>query len=413
MKKSKLYSMALAILISFGLWLYVVSNVSQEDDNTFYNIPVILEGETALSEQNLMITGMSSSTVSLNISGARSDLNKLNNDNIIVKMNLSDIDEPGRHALTYKDPTYTADVPSNAFVVERKNPQTIYVDVDYRRTKEVEVRVKWTGTRSEDYLYDTENAVLDYPAITVVGPAAVADLIDHAVIEVDLTERLESVSESFRYTLCDAGGEPVDAEQITTNVEEVHLDVRIQKMKELDLVANVVYGGGATEWNTVVDVKPDTIRVTGSEAVLAELGDTLTVCTVNLAEVEQSSKDLSYTINLPEGVTNQTGVAEAIVTVSISGVSTKEFVIENIQSTNVPAGMEAEIISANLTVKVRGPAADMAKLTVEDVSAVVDFSAAEVGTATYKATIVFAEGFKNVGALKTYSVSATVQAAEE
>ena len=160
-------------------------------------------------------------------------------------------------------------------------------------------------------------------------------------------------------------------------------------------------------------MQPETIRVSGGEAVLEELGDVLTVCTVNLAELEKSSNELKYTISLPEGVTNQTGVSEAVVTIKITGVSTREFTINNIQSINVPEGMEAEIINANLTVKVRGSAAEMLQLTQEDISAVVDFSAAEIGTATYKATIAFSEEFKSIGALKTYSVSATVQAAAE
>lgn len=413
MKKSKLYSILLSILIAFGLWMYVVTNVSQEDDNTFYNIPVVMTGETVLAEKNLMITSVSSNTVSLNLSGSRSDLNKVDNSNIIVKADLSSIDEPGDNIyLDYKI-SYAADVPNNAFTVEQKNPLGIYVDVDYRRTKEVDVRVKWTGTRSEDYIYDTENMVLDYPAITVIGPAAVADQIDHAQIEVDLTNRSESFSESFRYTLCDVDGEPVDAQQITTNVEEVHLDVKIQQIKDLDLVANVIYGGGASEVNTTVEIQPQSIRVSGGEAVLEELGDALMVCTINLAELEKSTTEQKYTISLPEGVTNHTGVTEAVVTVKITGVSTREFTINNIQSINVPEGLEAEIINANLTVKVRGPSAEMMLLKPEDITAVVDFSAAEIGTATYKATITFAENFKNLGALKTHSVSAEVRALEE
>ena len=72
-------------------------------------------------------------------------------------------------------------------------------------------------------------------------------------------------------------------------------------------------------------------------------------------------------------------------------------------------GMEAEIINANLTVKVRGPVGQISKLTEEDIVVEVDFTNAEVGTATYKANIRFAEGFEGVGALKTNSVSAMVQ----
>lgn len=412
MRRNKIYSVILSVVIGFGLWLYVVNNVSQEDDMTFYNIPVVMEGETALTEQNLMLTRISSKTVTVNLSGSRSDLNKINSGNLVVKVDLKQIEEPGENIALVPKITSSADIPSNAFVVESKNPTVIYVDVDTRRTKEVPVLPKWTGTRSEDYIYDTENVVLDYPVVSVTGPAAVADLIDHAEIEVDLSERTESISEAFRYTLCDAEGNPVEADMITTNVEEIRMDVSIQRIKEVKLKVDVVHGGGTSEKNTTVTLSHDAIRLSGGEAVLAEFGDTYTVATINLADIEKST-DLTYALTLPEGVTNQTGVTEVTVTVRIQGLATREFTVEHIRSVNIPEGLQAEIINANLTLKVRGPMDEISRLTAEDITATVDFSAAEVGTSTYKATITFAEGFANVGAMKTSSVSATVQSAEE
>lgn len=413
MRRTKLYSLLLSIFVAFGLWLYVVTNVSQGDDKTFYNIPVVMEGESVLNERNLMITSVSTKSVSMHLSGIRSNLNKINSGNITVKVDLSSIREPGENIALSYTPSYPGDVPSNAFVVESQNPSRIYVNVDYRRTKEIPVEIKWTGTRSESCLYDTENAMLDNSTVTIVGPAAVADQISRAVIEVDLTNRTESMSESFRYTLCDEEGNPVNAEQITTSVEEVRVDLQIQRIKVVTLTADLIYGGGATEQNTTVEIEPKTIRVSGSEAVLADVGDIYSVGTINLAELEKVSNTLTYTVTMPEGVTNQTGVSEVTVTVTFTGLKTKDFIIDNIQPINVPQGLDAEIINANLMVKVRGPASQIDKLTEEDITAVVDFSNAEIGTATYKASITFADGFANVGAMKTYSVSATVQAAED
>lgn len=412
MAKSKIYSVVLSLVVAFGLWLYVVTNVSQEDDVTFYNIPVVMEGEAALAEENLMITGRSVQTVSVNIFGKRSDLNKINNGNLTAKVNLSKIEEPGENIQLPYTIGYPDNVSANDFTEESKNPGFIYVDVDYRRTKEVQVQLKWTGTRSEDYIYDTENAVLDYPAITVIGPAAVADLIHHAEIEIDLTEQVKSISDSYRYTLCDEEGNAVDAEQITTNVEEVHVDLPIQRIKDVKLAVDVIYGGGANESNVKVSIEPQSLRLSGGDAVLEEFGDTYTVATLNLADIERS-ESFTYTLTLPEGITNQTGVSEVTVTVKYTGLITREFTLDTFQSINVPAGMAAEIINASLTVKVRGPAEEINALTAEDITAVVDFSSAEVGTATYKATIIFGEEFSNVGALKTSSVSATVQVLEE
>ena len=413
MRRNKLYSVVLSLAVAFGLWLYVVNTVSQQDDRTYYNVPVVMEGESILNEDNLMITSRSTSTVSVHLSGPRGELNKITNSNsLTVKVDLSKITEPGDDIALAYTVVYPSNVNGSSLTEESRNPQAIYVDVDYRRTKEIPVQVSWTGNRSEDYIYDTENAVLDNPTITVAGPAAVVDQIDHAQIEVDLSEQVKSISQSYRYTLCDAAGEPVDAQQIVTSVEEVRLDMQIQRIKELDLVVDVVYGGGATASNTEITLSQETLRVSGGEAVLSELGDSFTVCTINLADVERSSTELTFPINLPEGVTNQTGVSELTVKIRISDVMTKEVTIENFRVVNVPEGLSAEIITASLTVKVRGPADEITSLEEEDIVAEADFTNAEVGTATYRVVVIFPEGFEDVGALKTNSVTAMVQAGE-
>jgi YbbR domain-containing protein len=200
----------------------------------------------------------------------------------------------------------------------------------------------------------------------------------------------------------------VDAQWITTSVEEVQLTAQIQQIEEVALVADVVYGGGATAENTKITLSPEVIRVSGGKAVLEELGSSYTVGTIVLADIEKSSHEQTFPLTLPEGVTNQTGVSEVTVTIRFSGLKTKEFVVDTIEMVNVPEGMTAEIINANLTVRVRGPETEISRMSEDDLSAVVDLSAAEAGTATYKSVIKISDEFPNVGAMKTSSVSATV-----
>lgn len=255
---------------------------------------------------------------------------------------------------------------------------------------------------------DREHKLLDYAYINVDGPASVADLIEKAVIEVDLREQRESIDQNFRYTLCDAEGNPVDAQLITTNVAEVNLKVKIQRVKEVKLRLDVTYGGGATEKNTSIEISPATIRVSGGEAVLEELGDELTIGKLNLAEITKS-QELAFQITLPEGVTNETGTTEASVRIHFTGLSTREFVLDDIKIINVPEGMEVDLITQKLTVVLRGPTADVAKIKEEDVTITVDFTGEEAGTNTFKATIHCGEGYETVGAVGTYAVSATVK----
>lgn len=404
--KSKLTSILLSVAIAFGLWMYVITSVSPGSVESYYNIPVAWEGEALLAERNLMITGTSATSATLELSGNRSDLYKVNRENITLKASLSSIMEEGTHEITYI-PSYPGDVASNAFEVLSQSPKYIYVTVEKRVTKPVPVEVKWIGSTPDGFMSDRENKVLDYADITISGPASVADLIEKAVIEVDLTEQRESISQNYRYTLCDAEGNPVDAQQITTNVEEVHLDVKVQLVKEVRLMVDVIYGGGANETNTRVDLSTTTIRLSGGEAVLEELGDTIVLGRINLAEITKSQTQ-TLPISLPEGVTNLTGVTEVNVMITFNGLSTREFTVENIQMTNIPAGMTAELITEKLQVIVRGPSNLIGELTEEDISVVVDLTDAEADTSTFKAAVVFSEEFAAMGALGTCSVSITV-----
>lgn len=406
--KSKFSTILLSVAIAFGLWMYVITSVSPGSEDTYYNIPVVLDGESVLAERNLMITESSATNVALKLSGNRTDLYKVNSGNITLKANLSTILEEGTHAVGYSI-SYPGDVAQNAFEVLSQTPKYIYITVEKRVTKPVPVEVKWIGSTPEGFMSDRENRVLDYADITISGPASVADLIEKAVIEVDLTEQRESISQSYRYTLCDAEGNAVDAQRITTNVEEVHLDVKIRRVKEVELKLDVTYAGGATEENTTIEISPQTIRLSGGEAVLEELGDSITLGRINLAEILKT-QTTTFAITLPEGVTNETGVPEAEVTITFAGLSTRELTVEKIEMINVPEGMIADLITERLTVNVRGPSTIVSKLTAEDITVVVDFTGAEADTATFKATLVFGEGYETVGALGTYSVSATVHA---
>lgn len=407
MRKNKITAILLSLVIAFGLWLYVVTNVSQEAEYTIYNVPVVMEGEALLNEKNLMITSVSADDVDLTLSGSRSDLAKVNNSNMLLKVNLGEISEPQEKKALEYTPVYPGDVPTNALTIESRHPARIYVTVEARRNKEVPVEVIWIGSTPEGFMSDRENRVLDYDKVTVMGPASVADLIEKAVIEVDLNERRESISQDYRYTLCDKNGNPVDAELITTNVENVHLDVKIQQVKEVKLVAEIVYGGGATEKNTKVTIEPATIRLAGGGAVLEELGDSIQLGRIDLSAVEKSQK-ISLPITLPEGVTNLSNITQADVDIQFSGLMVKSFEVENIEAVNVPEELEAEIIEKKLTIILRGPAADLMKITDADIVIRADLADAVVGTSTFKATVHFGEEFSMIGAVRSYSVTANV-----
>ena len=407
--KRKIGSVVLSVACAFALWLYVITAVSPGSTDTYYNIPIVWEGESVLNERGLMVTAVSSNTVNLRLSGNRSDLSKVNSGNITIKADLSKIYEPGTQIpLTYTSPTFPGDVASNAFVIESKEPDSIYITVVKRVSKSVPVEVVWVGTTAEGFMIDRENKTLDHPEVTVTGPESVVNTIAKATITVDLDGRRESISETYNYTLCDDQGEPVDAKLITTDVEQIRLDVTIRAVKDLRLTYTLNPGGGANAENTTVKLSAETIRVSGSEAALENLGDTLSIGSINLADITRDTT-LTFGVALPEGITNLTGINEVTAEVSFHGLATKEMTVAQIEAVNVPEGLEVELITEKLTVTLRGPTEQISKVTPEDVTAIADFTGAEVGTSTFKTSLRLAEGFENLGTLKTESVSAKIQ----
>ena len=127
--KSKLGSFLLSLLIAFGLWMYVITEVSPNSEWTYHDIPVYLEGETLLKERSLIITDISSTNVDLTLSGNRTDLNQLSRDNITLKADMTKIYDPGVHKIGY-DIILPGHVASNAFNRVSQYPDSITVTVE-------------------------------------------------------------------------------------------------------------------------------------------------------------------------------------------------------------------------------------------------------------------------------------------
>lgn len=406
--KDKLVSFALSVLIAFGLWMYVITEVSPNSEQTYLDIPVKIEGETLLRERNLIITAMSSTVVDLTLSGNRTDLNELNSSNITLKADMTKIYDPGVHKIDY-DISYPGNVAGNAFNRENQNPDSITVTVERLiRNKEIPVNIIYQGKAAEGYVVRRGDVVLDNTHILVTGPQSVVDQITQAVITVDLEGQTESISQNYRVTLCNSDGEGVDSELITVNIEEVHMDLTIHRKKQVELVVTVVPGGGATENDVELELSIDSIQISGSDSALEQVGDTINLGTIDLADHEDDT-ELTFTIPTYEGVTNDSGETEVTVKLSFNGLTTREIVISDFKITGVPEGYEGKVITEKLTVKVRGRSELVNRLNAQDISAQVDFTGEEPGDATIRVNITFSVKFKSLGVLGKPTVTTSLQ----
>ena len=408
--KNKILSVLLSVILAFALWYYVITVVSPGSTDTFYDISVVLVGETALEERGLMVTSVGNTTVDLTLSGNRSDLNQLTRENITLKANLNSIYDPGTHSLGYSI-SYPGTIANNAFVEESKIPGSIIVTVEKRAYKDIPVNVLYEGAVAEGFADLTEEVTLDNTSIRISGPASVVENIHQAVIRVSLTDRTESINEFFKITLCDDLGEPVNSELVTVSVEEVELTLPIRMVKTVPLVVKVISGGGATEATTSITIDPAFIEVHGTRAALEDL-DEIVLGTINLADYVKA-EDITFDIVLPEGVTNRTGYKQAKVSLRFPELATKTLSVSNIQAINIPEGMEVELTTKVLDIVIRGPIDEMTNISAADIQLIVDFTGAQPGSSSWKIQVNILSAYANCGPLGSYNMYATVTIADE
>ena len=288
-----------------------------------------------------------------------------------------------------------------------QNPKLITVVVVELAKKEIPVEVVYTGSVPDNYIAHKQSVTLDHTSVTISGPKDVVSQIDHAQVTVDLTGKNSTISGAYRYTLCDKNDVAVEnVANITTNLSEVRVTLRIQKTKEIPLVLNVIYGGGVTESTSQIVLDRETIQVAGNEAVLDSLNE-IVLGTLDLSDILESTT-MTYPIILPEDVTNVTNVPEVNVSISFPDLQIREFKVSNFVAENIPEGLEAVWMTDSLTVRLRGATELLDSLSLEDISIVVDLANAEIGKQVYAARIaVNTDGA--VGAIGTYEVYVSVR----
>lgn len=409
--KSKVLTVLLSVVVAFGLWMYVVTVVCPESEKSYYNIPVVLDGESVLAERNLMIISKKDLKVNLKLTGNRTDLNKLNSSNITLIADMTQITEPGEHKLRYTI-SYPGDMQFGAINVLNREPQHVTVVVAEVAKKEIPVKVAYTGALPEGYTADRQNAILDHTSVTVSGPKDIIDQIAQAKVTIDLTDRVSTITETVRHALCDEDGEPIeDVSNVTANVSDIRVTVKIQKLKEITLTVKVESGGGITPSMAPITMDRNTILVSGSEAALKDLNE-IVLGTINLGELTESAT-LEFTINLPDGVTNVTGINKVTVHVEMPARITKVFTVTQFKAINVPKGKKVVFQTEQIDVEIRGPEELLNKLNPEDIIAVVDFKDAQDGSASYEAVIEI-KGVEGVGAVGSgYIVNAQVMPQSE
>lgn len=406
MQNKKWLSFLLALVVSVGMWVYVVAVENPEGEDVLYNIPVVFSGEDLLREDyDLVIVddNVTSSGVNLTFSGKRTDLKKLSElkSELKVSIDVTRIRKENKYTYSYNmsNITLPASVASDSVTLVARAPGSVSLTVEKISARTVPVKALVNVELAEGYIQD--RIVQDYDEIIIEGPAALIEQVDHAQIVLERENVDKTLSATLPITLIDVNDEPVVHQDISCDVSEIQVTLPVLLTKEVNLDVGFIAGGGAALEDVTYKIEPPVLTLTGDASVLQGL-NTIKLSNIDLASLMTNSEDISCQIPIPEGCTNVGGETEAVISVKIANKAIKSFKATNIQIVNPPQGLDAVSKTTILWVTVRGDEDLINQLSEENIRVVADMAETiipENSTSVSVPVQIFVDGYENVGAI--------------
>ena len=335
----KLASLALALI----LWFLVVQFEDPPDTKTFSNISVKLVNTELLDKENKVYeVEDKTDVVSVTVKAPKSIIGQLRATDIVAEADVSKITDINTIAIN----CYVQNVEGVDSV--ESNRDVVRLNVEDKRTKTVRVVSKTVGEVAENYIVG--NTQTDLNQITVSGPASAVDQISYAGVEINVNGYTMNLSANLDISFYDADDNLLDLDNITKNVDYIHMAVEVLATKEVPVEVN--YMGEPAEGymaTGVVVSDPAAVRIAGTTYALS--GISKISIPEDRLDITGASGNLSETVDLRDYLPDNVGLADSsfngrvTATVYIEPIVEKELEIpaQNVTITNVPEGMSAEL----------------------------------------------------------------------
>lgn len=402
--------MVFSLLCALLIWVYVTEANGPDITQTFNNVAVVFDGESVMRDsRGLIVSEKNNNSVRVVLSGNRRVIASLDAADLAVSIDLNSISLTGDYSRTPRI-VYPSRVDASQISSATTVPGNISFYVDKLSTRAIPVVGIFNGAAAEGFT--AEPLEFDTETVRISGPENILSQVDHALVEVSRTDVDKTLSFETSYVLVNSEGETFESDQISFDRDTVNVTLPISAVKEVDLVVDLIPGGGAMAEHAKVEVQPERITLVGDSETLAGVNN------ISLAKIDLSKLDSTltetYRIVIPNDTHSTEGVKEATVTVTLEGLSRKTVTIEksNISFINNSEGFEAEIMNSSLeNVIIRGPAEVLADISDVNVRAVADLK--DYGTATGFMTVpvrIEVDGTTEAGAFGDYRVYVNITA---
>ena len=394
--------LVISILVAVCIWIYVDETEGRKVEVTFSGIPIeFLNEDTTLADRGLMlIEEQSDTTVTLELQGKRRLISRLDPSELRIQADLGSITATGEQTINYRI-IYPSNEFSNNLTVRNASSYTVRVTIGELYRKEVDVICDIEGTVPEGYI--AGELQCDPATLEIRGEQSKVDQVSYAKVTLQIDELTETTTQMLDYTLYDENDEPVDMTGIHAVDDQIQVTLPINIMKELKLKVNLIESPGSSASNVSCQIEPSSITVFGDAALLKDV-DSLVLGNYDLSKLTASTT-LSYTIPIPDGVENSSGISRATVHISFKDLAETTVTVTDITCENIPEGKNVDVLTQELDVLLRGTSEDLEGISGDDVSLIADLE--NVGSASGSYTVparVVIHLDRDIGTTHTYQV---------
>ena len=367
-----------SLVLAFVLWFLVAQIYDPKDTVTFNNIQVRLINTELLDEEGKVYEVLDNSNlVRVTVTGPQSIVkSELRRSDIVAEADMSKLTDINTIAITY----YCENV-SNDSVEIKGNHDSVRLNVEDKTSKWIKLESNTIGEVASSYLIG--NVTLDQTNIEVTGPKSAISQVDHAGVDINVTDSTSSLSANVDIKLYDADDNELTLESVKKNVNSAHMMVEVLATKEVPV--EIEYMGVPEDGYMAtgeVESSVPTVRIAGTASAL--VGISAITVPEDRMNITGQSGDLVDIINLKEYLPSNVRLAnksfdgKITATVYIEPIDTKDLTIpaDNISITGVPDGMEAEVTSTaeEYNITVSGLTRDVSILRDSSVTGVLDLN---------------------------------------
>ncbi len=367
-----------SLVLAFVLWFLVAQIYDPKDTVTFNNIQVRLINTDLLDEEGKVYEVLDNSNlVRVTVTGPQSIVkSELRRSDIVAEADMSKLTDINTIAITY----YCENV-SNDSVEIKGNHDSVRLSVEDKTSKWIKLESNTIGEVASGYMIG--NVTLDQTNIEVTGPKSAISQVDHAGVDINVTDSSSSLSANVDIKLYDADDNELTLESVKKNVNSAHMTVEVLATKEVPV--EIEYMGVPEDGYMAtgeVESSVPTVRIAGTASALA--GISAITVPEDRMNITGQSGDLVDIINLKEYLPSNVRLADKsfdgkiTATVYIEPIDTKDLTIpaDNISITGVPDDMEAEITSTaeEYNITVSGLSRDVSILRDSTVTGVLDLN---------------------------------------